>query len=174
MKHKVDARPQSHKLATFIWLVVFFVQSGFVAAEQDDSVKKIKSLVIALTAKKVVSTAGKESFSTADKVKPGDVVEYRAQYTNVSKAVIKGVMADLPVPKGMEYVKDSARPTVVLATVDGKVYEPVPLKRKVKDSTGKEVTQLVPLPEYRSLRWALGDIPIEKELAVSARMQISK
>jgi uncharacterized repeat protein (TIGR01451 family) len=122
----------------------------------------------------VLGANKKETFSSADKVKPGDMVEYRAQYVNVSKAVIKGVVATLPVPKSMEYVKDSARPALVSATLDGKLYEAAPLKRNIKDKAGKEVIQLVPLAEYRGLSWSLGEIQAGKSLTVSARMQVSK
>lgn len=173
MKQK-EIKLQSCQLMSVMLLLMFFAWSGLATAEPGNVAKKAGSIVITLTAQKVLNTAGKESFSAADKVKPGDVVEYRASYANVSKVPVSGLSATLPVPKGMEYLKDSARPATVLATVDGKLYQPVPLKHKVKDKTGKEVVQLVPLSDYRSLRWGVGAIPAGKAWLVSARMQVAK
>jgi uncharacterized repeat protein (TIGR01451 family) len=175
MKQKIVGNAPTHKLTVLIGLVLFFAYNGFAMAEAGNNTVKTKEpLVITLTVQKVISKGEKESFVAADKVKPGEIVEYRANYANVSKAVLNAVVADLPVPKGMDYMKDSAHPVAVLATVDSKVYQPVPLKRKVKDKTGREQVLLVPLSEYRGLRWLLGSIPAGKELAVSARMQVSK
>jgi uncharacterized repeat protein (TIGR01451 family) len=156
------------------------MHSGFAYAEQAQAapsteVKKEEPLAITLTAQKVTKDAkGKEVFSKADKVKPGDVVEYGANYANVSEAALNGVLATLPVPKGMEYIDRSANPATVTATLDGVKFEAVPLKRIVKDKSGKEVTQLVPVTEYRALRWALDEIQVKKATTVSARMLVAK
>ncbi|WP_323503886.1 hypothetical protein, partial [Cryobacterium sp. RTS3] len=54
---------------------------------------------------KVTKTAdGKEHFSSADSIRPGDVIEYRAVYTNRTDKPVNGVIATLPVPEGLEYL----------------------------------------------------------------------
>lgn len=177
MKNRLNNLLNYRRVLTGIFLALA-MQSGFANAEQTEATltaKKQEPLTITLTAQKVHKDAkGKESFAKADKVKPGDVVEYRAQYANVGKVALSGVMATLPVPKGMGYMERSANPAAVTATVDGVKYEAVPLQRKVKDKTGKEVTQAVPVSEYRALRWSLGEIQAGKAMTVSARMHVAK
>lgn len=176
MKNKLDTL-LNYRLALSGIFLTLAVQSGFAYAEQTTAVnaKKQEPLTVTLTAKKVQKDAtGKEFFSAADKVKPGELLEYRADYANVSKASLNSVTATLPVPQGMVYVDKTANPATATATVDGVKFEAVPLKRTVKDKAGKEVTQLVPVSEYRALRWALGDIQAGKVKTVSARMNVSK
>lgn len=178
MKSKLHHLLLSYRLIIPVFFLTLTVQTGFAHAEQAAKAtegKKQEPLTITLTAQKVLKDArGKEVFSGAEKAKPGDVLEYRARYANASKTSLNSVMATLPVPKGMEYLDRSANPAVVTATVDGVKFEAVPLKRKIKDKTGKEVTQLVPVNEYKALRWALGDIQAGKERVVSARVSIAK
>jgi uncharacterized repeat protein (TIGR01451 family) len=154
------------------------MHSGFTYAEQAadaTQVKKQEPLTITLTAQKVTKDAkGKEVFSKADKVKPGDVVEYSASYANVSAGDLNGVVANLPVPKGMDYIEGTVDPVTATASVDGLKFEALPLKRIVKDKTGKEVTQLVPVSEYRMFRWSLGEIKAGKVATVLARMRVAK
>jgi len=177
MKSKVLIESFNYKLMLSGLFLALTLQSGFVYAEQaaNVSAKKIEPLKVTLTASKVQKDSkGKEVFAKADAIKPGEVLEYRASYANVSKATLSGVLATLPVPKGMVYVDKTANPAGVMATVDSLNFEAVPLKRKVKDKAGKEVVQIVPLAEYRALRWNLGDIQAGKELTVSARMSVAK
>src|SRR5688500_18900991 len=86
-----------------------------------------------LEAHKVVAAAnGNEQFVAASEAKPGDVVEYRATYKNVSAKPLRAVMATLPVPaSGVEYLLDSAIPAGAEASIDGTQFAPVPLQRLV-------------------------------------------
>ena len=130
-------------------------------------------LDVRLTASKIVKAAdGKETAQVATAAKPGDVIEYRAIYTNKGKGTLSNVEATLPVPAGLEYTPNTALPSGVLASVDGSLFLPVPLKRKVQRD-GREVEQAVPYGEYRALRWKLGEIPAGDNTAVSARMRLT-
>ena len=51
-------------------------------------------------------------------------------------------------------------------------FQTIPLKRKVKLSSGIEVEQAVPLNEYRFLRWYPGELAAGKSLTYSARFKI--
>jgi len=133
------------------------------AATSQDPVK------VNLQVFKVAVVNGKESLVESKTVKPGETLEYRATYSNVSKKNISNLAATLPVPKGMEFVAQSAKPAAVDASVDGKVFAPVPLMRK-KPSGGDEP---VPVSEYRGLRWKAVDLPAGKSYEVSARMRVS-
>src|SRR5215469_2429461 len=127
---------------------------------------------VVLTASKVVVVNGKEQKESSDKAKPGEVIEYIAEYRNTGKAPVTNVVATLPVPSGMEFVPEAAQPQQIMASTDEKTYAPVPLKRKVTGADGKPVEQVVPYPEYRSLRWNLGEIQGGGSKSVKARMKV--
>jgi hypothetical protein len=127
-----------------------------------------------LQAHKVIRAAdGKEQFAAASEAKPGDVLEYRATYKNVSTKPLHAVMATLPVPAaGVEYLMNSAVPAGAEASINGAQFAPAPLKRLVQQSDGKPQQQLVPAAEYRFLRWPLGDLPAGASKTVSARVRV--
>src|SRR5690242_3433480 len=69
------------------------------------------NVVVNMEAWKVVKGAeGKEKFESADKAKPGDVIEYKAVYQNKGKVAATDVQATIPVPLGTEYLPTSAKP----------------------------------------------------------------
>lgn len=131
-------------------------------------------LTATLEARKVVRTDdGNEQLISATEAKPGDVLEYRVTYRNVSNQPLRDVMAMLPVPAtSVEYLTGSAVPSSVEASLNGVLFAPVPLKRLVKLSDGKHQQQLVPTIEYRFLRWPLGDLSAGGSKTVRARVRV--
>jgi uncharacterized repeat protein (TIGR01451 family) len=127
---------------------------------------------VVLTASKIVVVNGKEQKESSEKAKPGEVIEYVAEYRNTGKAPVTNVVATLPVPSGMEFVPETTQPQPVMASTDDHRYAPVPLKRMVRGADGKTVEQLVPYGEYRSLRWTLGEIQGGGSKSVKARMKV--
>lgn len=116
---------------------------------------------------------GKEVLKSADKSKPGDVIEYRAVYTNVSKAPVRGLVATLPLPEGLDYVAGSSqpkKPVPQVATKDQK-FGGEPLMRAVP---GKAELERVPHYEYRAIRWQVGDLAPGASVQVRARAQVSE
>jgi uncharacterized repeat protein (TIGR01451 family) len=131
-------------------------------------------VVASLTARKVIAAPdGKPAFQSAEKASPGDVIEYQAVYTNQNKGAIKNLVPTMPIPTGMEYVPGSAKPAQVLASLDGKKFEPVPLKRMVTLPNGKQESRDVPYSEYRALRWNGTDLAGNGSFSVSARTKMS-
>jgi uncharacterized repeat protein (TIGR01451 family) len=128
---------------------------------------------VVLTAQRVSVVDGKESKSPAEQARPGDVIEYRAEYKNGGAAPVKQLAATLPVPNGMEYLPRTAAPQTLHASLDGKTFEPVPLKRRVRLADGREVMRDVPPSEYRFLRWSLGTLGARQTRAVAARVRVS-
>lgn len=127
-----------------------------------------------LSASKVTLSAdGKEVLSVADKVAPGDLLEYKTLYKNNGKSTIKSLMATLPIPAGMTYVAGTAKPSGAQASLDGKSFAAIPLKRMVKKPDGKMEEQLVPLLEYRALRWSLGELSANAKVTISARIKVN-
>lgn len=107
-------------------------------------------------------------------IRPGDVVEYEARYVNGTGKPAADVQITLPVPAGGLQIQLNAFGDTPpqFASLDGKRYEPLPLKREVRLADGRRATIDVPAAEYRYLRWYLGTLPAGAERAVRARMQL--
>ena len=116
---------------------------------------------------------GKEVLEPTEQVKPGDIVEYHAVYRNQSKKTVQEVLATLPIPEGMTYQPHTANPVAVRASLDGKTFAPVPLRREVRLPNGRTKLQDVPYAEYRFLRWDLASLAASKQETVRARVQVS-
>ena len=146
----------------------------FTCAALTAPVMATAEVVANLTARKVVTTAGgSQSYQPADKASPGDVIEYQALYTNQGTSPVKNLIPTMPVPAGMEYIPGSAKPAQVMASLDGKNFEAVPLKRKVTLPSGKQEVRDVPYEEYRFVRWNAGDMAAGSSTMVSARTRVS-
>jgi uncharacterized repeat protein (TIGR01451 family) len=154
------------KLAQSVVAVFLLTAAGLGYAKPGDD------LAINMTQSKVVVKDGKEATEPAADAKPGDVIEYAAEYSNKGTKPLSAVMAIIPIPAGTEYLPDTAKPTLVFASLKGDKYEAVPLKRKVKQADGKEVEQLVPYSEYRFVRWSVGDMPPGKTQKYSLRVKL--
>lgn len=128
---------------------------------------------ISLTAHRISVERGQEVRVSAERTKPGDVIEYDATYANAGSAPVSGVLATLPVPAGLEFLPKTASPARLEASLDGRTYAPVPLTRRVKRPDGKEEVREVPAAEYRSLRWTIGSLAPKQRTHVSARMRVA-
>lgn len=135
---------------------------------------KTPSVVVHLEQFKVLTQSnGQESLVEAPTIKPGDVIEYRATYTNRDSKPVSGLQAILPIPEGMEYLPKTARPgpgKVQVATRDS-VYGAEPLTRQVRVN-GRLLTESVPYVQYRSLRWDLNHLAPGARQTVAARAQL--
>jgi uncharacterized repeat protein (TIGR01451 family) len=132
------------------------------------------NVVVDLKGQKVLKGAGgKEKFESADKARPGDVIEYKAVYRNTGKKTAANVLATIPVPLGTGYIPGSAKPVKTVASVNGTDYAPVPLKKKVSLPSGKEEMREVPYEEYRFIRWELKSLEPGKSATFSMRVRIS-
>lgn len=126
---------------------------------------------VVLTAQRVAVVDGKEILGPAEQASPGDVIEYRAEYRNAGASAVKQLAATLPVPNGMEYLPKTGAPQ--LASLDGKNFSSVPLKRRVRLADGTEVLRDVPASEYRWLRWTLGTLAPKSSRTVTARVRVA-
>lgn len=132
-----------------------------------------KELQVTMEVKKVAKAAdGKESLESADQAKPGDILQYTAVYVNKGKNTLRDLEATIPVPAYTEYVPGSSRPAGAKASVDGQSFQSIPLRRRVKQADGKEVMQLVPYADYRTIRWFAGNISVNQELKFSTRVRV--
>ena len=116
-----------------------------------------------------------EVFLKAGTAQPGYVLEYRLRTVNTSERSLRGVRADLPIPAGTEYLPGTATTAagaMLLASLDGKSFATLPLKRTVTRG-GKAVEETVPANEYRALRWSLtGELPAGSTQEFKARVKV--
>ena len=124
-----------------------------------------------LDARKVVVEAGTERLVDAADAKPGDVIEYVATYRNNGREAIRDLQATLPIPLETEWIAGSARPTGAQASLDGKSFAALPLKRKAA-KPGPSVDEDVPLRDYRALRWRLAELAPGKAVTYTARVRV--
>jgi uncharacterized repeat protein (TIGR01451 family) len=124
-----------------------------------------------LAARKVVVVDGRESLVDAANARPGDVIEYTATYRNAGKSAITGLQATVPVPPQTEFIPGSAVPANAKASLDGRAFADIPLKRNVVRD-GKQVEEPVPTREYRALRWFAGDLGSGKTATFAARVRV--
>jgi uncharacterized repeat protein (TIGR01451 family) len=131
-------------------------------------------VVVTLKAQKVLpGPDGTEVLQAAERAMPGEVIQYDATYKNQSGTGVRNLVPTLPIPKGLEYVADSAKPAPTQGSLDGKTFEPLPLKRKVTLPSGETVEQPVPLSEIRALRWEIGDLDAGSAAQISARARLA-
>ncbi len=109
----------------------------------------------------VISTdkAGKDVAKPATEVEPGQVVEYRLTYKNVSDQALKGIAVTGPIPNATDYMAETAgtkaESDFVVSIDGGKTFEAEPVKRIVTDENGKQVEKIIPPSEYSHVRWNL-------------------
>jgi hypothetical protein len=110
-----------------------------------------------------------EKLEEAKSVRPDDIIEYRAVYKNVSSQPVRRLLADLPLPSGLEYIPVSAAPRkgVQFASAAG-VFGAEPLKVRSVDG----VEQLVAYSDYRRVRWTIDELAPGASTTVSARVKV--
>ncbi len=116
---------------------------------------------------------GHEVSEAASSVRPGDLLEYSAEFHNAGDKAANALVATLPIPVGTEFVPGSTKPAAVLASLDGNTFAEMPLKRTVKGVDGTLHEELVPPSEYRFVRWAPMDLAGHGALTVSARVNVA-
>lgn len=131
-------------------------------------------LDVKLAAQRVSSSpGGKETLQAAERAFPGDIIQYDATYQNLGGKAITNLEPTLPIPAGMNYLPDTAKPAPAQASLDGRNFAPIPLKRKVTLPTGEVKEQEVPATEYRALRWNLGEMAPGARTTLIARTRIA-
>jgi hypothetical protein len=127
-------------------------------------------LVAYLVASTRTADGLQETLRPLKDLRPGDTIEYQATYLNPTAQTARAVMLTVPVPTGgLQYIAQQKSPLATSASIDGRSFAALPLTR-VETVAGKPVVKPVPLADYRSLRWNLGDVPAGASRVVKARM----
>jgi uncharacterized repeat protein (TIGR01451 family) len=153
--------------ATFALTVAMSAQAATPTAAAKASAGPI---AIHLTQALVVVVDHKETLRSADQVKPGDLIEYRAVYTNTSAKPVEKLVATLPVPDGLDYVAGSAKPTgsvVRLATKDGKF-----VPEAVMTANAAASRAVAAIPDYRWVHWTFDKVAVGQSVEVVARARV--
>ncbi|RYG71108.1 hypothetical protein EON80_05775 [bacterium] len=168
------------RLATGLALMaaLFGASLGFSAAPsaqaQGGATAARGPIEIELTAFKVVKGEnGKDQFVDAKKAKPGDILEYRAVYANISNKGVKNLQANLPIPSETALLIDSIVPKTALASTDTRNFAAPPLMRNVKLPDGSTQSRPVPASSYRMLRWPIGSLAAGDSVTLRARVRLN-
>jgi len=125
-----------------------------------------------LSAYKVVQAEGGEKLASTQVIKPGEILEYQLRYSNETPRTVKNVRVVLPIPAGLEYQSTSAKPAEAMASVDGRTYSAMPLRRVEKNAQGIATMVNIPTSEYRFLRWSVSSLPAGGSATVAARVRL--
>jgi uncharacterized repeat protein (TIGR01451 family) len=125
-----------------------------------------------LTVMRVLHLDGADTFAPAATVQPGDVLRYAMTFNNTSAGSLRDVVASLPVPAGTQLLATGLLPAGAWASVDGKTFSPMPVKRKVQLATGAWADQPVPLAELRFVRWPARSLAAGERWQAALRVQV--
>lgn len=165
---------------TLVWLLgASWLARASWAADGDEaaSAKNQAPIVVNLKQFKVILDAkGEPKLIDAMVVLPGDVIEYQATYTNRSVNTL-AVVATLPVPESVEYIKDSAKSKPQFAhtvALKDSQFVQEPVLKKAVSSSGATLMQPVPYSEYRFVRWDLGRLAPGSTTEVRIRTKVAQ
>ncbi|MBU6438224.1 MAG: hypothetical protein KGQ77_11925, partial [Betaproteobacteria bacterium] len=127
---------------------------GLAASVHAEDPAKLRST---LAVQRVERSEGQERLVPVEQARPGDVLEYRAVYRNLSDKALQHVMAVLPVPAGTVLELGSQRPQAAEASLDGEHFARYPLMRQERGTDGVLRTVPVAASRYRALRWRLAE-----------------
>ena len=160
------------KLSRFHTAFLTFLATSCLAAAPLAHAAEQDSVAVQLSARKVVMAEKKEALEPAEKARPNDTIQYDAVYRNTTSGGIKNLAATVPVPAGLAFLADSAKPAGALASLDGKMFSAIPLMREIKRADGTVEKQAVPFAEYRAVRWSIEQLDAGKSTTVSLRARV--
>jgi uncharacterized repeat protein (TIGR01451 family) len=157
------------KINPFIQFAALVVFGALAASAQAAPQAVTSNLVL----QKVISERGVESFQAADKVQPGETLQYSMRYENHGTKQVSKLAATLPIPAGMSFIAGTATEQGLVASTDGKNFAAIPLKRTVKLPSGETAEQNVSYSEYRFLRWNQESLGVGAHASFKARVQVN-
>lgn len=114
-------------------------------------------LISELESYRVIEENGVETTEPVESASPGDLLEYRLLYTNVSERPLSGLVITGPVPDNTAYQADTATASVdaplTVSVGDGEGFQPEPVVRRQMTENGEQEVVLPP-EDYTQLRWA--------------------
>lgn len=152
----------SYARALLQWAVPMVMLVALLTASRVSAQESGEPLaVVATVAKVAAADDGQEKLIEADHARPGDVLVYRAVYTNQVPRSLHHIVAAMPIPSGLTYQAESAIPAATEASIDGKSYFPIA-------NPPKGVTPA----QWRAVRWPARDLSAGSSFAVELRAQV--
>lgn len=127
---------------------------------------------VQLTVKKIETVSGAETLVSAETIRPGDLLQYEIVYKIKGQDEVLELLAQLPIPIGMEYVPGTARPPKVLGSLNGVDFPSLPLPGTGKLVDGATLEK-IPAVKYRTLGWTIRGLAPGDEFTVSARLKVN-
>lgn len=138
-------------------VAVTLSSSDLRAQAQPESPLEVNLVVL----KPSLSPEGKETLVPSPEAEPGQTLVYRVTYTNRGKSELGEVVASVPVPAGLVFVEDSAKPAPARASVDGKTFFDV----------AQPPAGVLPAA-WKVVRWNPRDLPPGAEFVVEIRARV--
>lgn len=152
---------------TLLFVIIYIVFSTTAYADQDN--KDVSPLSVEMTTWRVTQQDVIELAATT--ALPGDVLRYQVRYANISDGTLRNLQASVPVPDStiLSAVNTEQH---LFASTDKKTFSTWPLVRTITRPDGREVEELVPLSEVRSVRWDVSNIPAKSDVVFYIDVQI--
>ena len=162
-------------LPTALWFAMVFAFAGGAAAAQGQEAPE--ALVVSATIL-TWGDARPQPFDAPDRdpntVAPGDVVEYRLVFTNITGQPVRNIQFTDPLPEGMHYLQGTAGADrddvdVEFSLDGGETYSAQPMVDVVVDG---RIEQRPASPEqYTDIRWNVQG-EVQPDARVSAAFQV--
>ena len=153
-----------NKHISFLAIIIALILCVITVYAAGDKVLKTE-----LKAFKVTSKEKKETFTSCEKVKPGDIIEYRLIITNISKKQITKVSPKIPVPAETIYINNSAKPNHAFATIDGSKYIEI---TAVTDPQNK--AKKIDPTKFKIIKWEIDQMDPNESATLKIRVKVQK
>jgi len=111
-------------------------------------------------------THGNEILKPTETAAPGEKIEYVLTYHNTGKTPLSKLVVNGPIPANTDFIQGSntsKTPHDFWVSIDhGKTWDKEPVKRKRKNSSGKEELVVIPPSEYTNVQWKASE-PIDPD-----------
>ncbi len=138
--------------ACVAWLVLSLaVASGGIAHAEEQAVTgEIEAFL-------VTQSAEGEQLVEASEAAPGEIMEFRIEFTNAGDESVTGVRVVDSIPENTRFVGDSHAADVAAVfevSIDGgESFEPEPVTRIETQADGTQTEVVIPPAQYTHLRW---------------------
>lgn len=120
----------------------------------------------------------RETLVVANSASPGDVLEYRGRYSNVSDSDLIGLIVNGPVPNGTTYI-DGSQSINATATFEVQIqdepWQELPAYKTIVNADGEEIRVEAGPSDYQQLRWRLeGSLEPETTAEMRYRVRVNR
>jgi uncharacterized repeat protein (TIGR01451 family) len=152
---------------TAVLVVALF--GGFNVAPAEDG-----PLVSTMESFKIVENDGKEVREAAERVMPGEVIEYVISQKNVSEGTLSDIKVVGPVPEGTHYLVETATAGSGLrfSADKGQTFGEAPLQRTIRLADGTEKEEVVSPEEYTHVQWTIEELKPQAEAKFVFRVKV--